>query len=189
MIALVLKYAVFPGNIVEEPKQLLSWANQYRYTIEVFINHPLYLFTYLKNTLLIRGDYYVKTMIGWQLGWLDLNIPDYLVSVFLILMAVSTFRRTYESLQLNSGMRFTLFCFSWISIILIIMGITLTWTPAASPVAEGVQGRYFLPLVLPMLLSMRGKSITANEKCDNICICIQLTALILTASFLITRLL
>ena len=68
MIALVLKYAVFPGNIVEEPKQLLSWTNQYRYTIEVFINHPLYLFTYLKNTLLIRGDYYVKTMIGWQLG-------------------------------------------------------------------------------------------------------------------------
>jgi uncharacterized membrane protein len=69
------------------------------------------------------------------------------------------------------------------------MGITLTWTPAASQVAEGVQGRYFLPLVLPMLLSMWGRSITANEKCDNICICIQLTALILTASFLITRLL
>ena len=109
-------------------------------------------------------------MIGWKLGWLDLNIPDYLVSVFLILMAVSTFRRTYESLQLNSGMRFTLFCFSSISIILIIMGNTLTWTPAASPVAEGVQGRYFLPLLVPVIWLLKNRLISVQGRFNKIVI-------------------
>lgn len=189
VIAIILKYFVFPGNIVEEPKFLLSWTNEYRYTKEVFINHPLFVFTFLKNTLIARGDYYVKTMIGYQLGWLDLNIPEYLVSAFLILMAVNTFRRDYESHQLSAGLRLTLFVFSWISVVLIIMGIAIVWTPVTSPVAEGVQGRYFLPIALPMLLALRGNAITANEKCDIYCICVQFTALILTASFLITRLL
>lgn len=189
VIAIILKYFVFPGNIVEEPKFLLSWTNEYRYTKEVFINHPLFVFTFLKNTLIARGDYYVKTMIGYQLGWLDLNIPEYLVSAFLILMAVNTFRRDYESHQLSAGLRLTLFVFSWISVVLIIMGIAIVWTPVTSPVAEGVQGRYFLPIALPMLLALRGNAITANEKCDIYCICVQFTALILTSSFLITRLL
>ena len=189
IIAMILKYFVFPGNIVEEPKYLLSWTNEYRYTKEVFINHPLFVFTFLKNTLIARGDYYVKTMIGYQLGWLDLNIPEYLVSAFLILTAVNTFRRDYESHRLSPGLRLTLFVFSWISVALIIMGIAIVWTPVTSPIAEGVQGRYFLPIALPMLLALRGNAITANEKCDIYCICVQFIALILTSSFLITRLL
>lgn len=187
--ALVLKYFVFPGNIVTEPQIKLSWTDQYRYTKEVFINHPLFIFTFLKNTLAIRGDYYVKTMIGNQLGWLDLNIPEYLVSIFLCLMIANTIRRDYEKAELTTGLRITMFSFSTISVLLIILGLALLWTPVTSPVAEGVQGRYFLPIALPMLLAFRGSSITANEKCDIYCICIQFIALILTASFLITRLL
>lgn len=189
VVLILLKYLVFPGDIVEEPKILLSWTNEYRYTKEVFINHPLFTFTYLKNTLFHRGDYYLKTMIGYQLGWLDLNIPDHLVSALLILLAISAIRRDYEPLRLSNRMRFTLFVTSAVSIVLIIMGITLQWTPVTSSVAEGVQGRYFLPIALPMLLAFRGKSISANEKCDVLCICIQFIALIMTTAYLIMRLL
>ena len=189
IILMGLKYIVFPGNIVEEPEVWLTWTPELSYTKEVFINHPLFIFTLLKNTFWYRGDYYVKTMLGYQLGWLDINIPDFLVSTFLLLVGASVIRRDYEKKELSPLLRWTMFIFSMIGVCLIILGLTLTWTPVTSIVAEGVQGRYFLPLALPLLLAFRGKSITANEKCDLYCISIQSAALIITSVFILMRLL
>lgn len=189
IILMGLKYIVFPGNIVEEPEVWLTWTPELSYTKEVFINHPLFIFTLLKNTFWYRGDYYLKTMIGYQLGWLDINIPDFLVSTFLLLVGASVISRNYEKKELSPLLRWTMFIFSMIGVCLIILGITITWTPVTSIVAEGVQGRYFLPLALPFLLSFRGRSITANEKCDLYCISIQSAALIITCVFILMRLL
>lgn len=187
--AIAAKYLIFPGDIVEEPEVWLTWTPELSYTKEVFINHPFHIFRILANTFRVRGDYYVKTMIGYQLGWLDLNIPEYLVNTFLIILVVSVFHRSYEEISLSPLLRVTLFAFSMIGVVLIILGITLTWTPVTSLVAEGVQGRYFLPLALPFLLAFRGSAVSANEKCDIYCICIQFIALISTVVFMLERLL
>jgi uncharacterized membrane protein len=127
-------------------------------------------------------------MIGSQLGWLNDYVPVVLVRIFGILLVISFFRRSYESETLSVKMRTAMILFSFISILMIIAGMLITWTPITYGAVEGVQGRYFLPILLPILLSFRGNKIIANEKCDIVLICVQFAALVYTMEFMMLRL-
>lgn len=188
IIALGLKYTLFYGPIVEEPVKPLSWITENRYTIQHFINYPLDFVYLCRNTFWQLSPWYTDTMIGSQLGWLNDYVPVVLVRIFGILLIISFFRRSYESETLSVKMRTAMILFSFISILMIIAGMLITWTPITYGAVEGVQGRYFLPILLPILLSFRGNQIIANEKCDIVLICVQFAALVYTMEFMMLRL-
>ena len=123
-----------------------------------------------------------------MLGWLDVPLADIAVSAFSIVLLFNTIRRDYEPVTLSNTFRFSVFILSAISAVLMICGMIITWTPITWTAAEGVQGRYFLLLLFPILLSFRGKTFTANEKCDKICISVQFAALVFTSIFMLLRL-
>ena len=185
--AIFAKYVIFPGNIVEEPHIRSAWMDEMRYTKQYFINHPLDMIAIFRNTFWVKTIWYIDTMIGSSLGWLDTPVSDILIRLIFCLLFVSVFARSYETKELSKKLRFTLFAMGVMSILMMIAGITVTWTPMSFSYAEGMQGRYFLPIVLPLLLSFRGKGITVSEKCDAICICTQFAVLIYIAEFLMLR--
>lgn len=187
LIAIFLKYVVFPGNIVEEPQIKALWMDDIKYSKQYFINHPLDMLSILRNTFWVKTVWYIDTMIGSSLGWLDTPVPDVLVRIFFCLIPAAAAARTYETAELSRLMRFTLFVFACLSIVLIIAGITITWTPMSFSYAEGVQGRYFLPILFPLLLAFRGKEFKVSENFDIIMIVIQFAALIYTVELLMLR--
>lgn len=188
ILALAVKYLLFPGVIVEEPMKKLTWMDEYRFTIQHFINYPLDLVWLLRNTFWTKTVWYYETMVGSMLGWLDVPLADIAVSAFSIVLLFNTIRRDYEPVTLSNTFRFSVFILSAISAVLMICGMIITWTPITWTAAEGVQGRYFLLLLFPILLSFRGKTFTANEKCDKICISVQFAALVFTSIFMLLRL-
>ena len=44
----------------------------------------------------------------------------------------------------------------------------MSWTPLGSPVVEGVQGRYFLPILPLGLLALRSRSVTLEAPVERI---------------------
>lgn len=189
VILLAVKYLVFPGDIVEVPKRLLSYTPEQRYTIQYFINHPLSAFSLLKNTFWTMTGWYYETMIGSQLGWLDYGIPVVFVHLFGGLLLFSALHRDYEKFTLPAVLRYSLIVFCILSSAAIMMGLALIWTPEGAAVIEGVQGRYFIPLIVPLLISFRTERITAEKKSDMICVCTQFAALIYMVEFLALRML
>ena len=189
VILLALKYLVFPGDIVEVPKRLLSYTPEQRYTIQYFINHPLSAFSLLKNTFWAMTGWYYETMIGSQLGWLDYGIPVVFVQVFGGLLLFSALHRDYEKFTLPPVLRYSLVVFCILSYAAILMGLALIWTPEGASVVDGVQGRYFIPLIVPLLISFRTERITAEKKSDMICVCTQFAALVFMVEFLALRML
>jgi uncharacterized membrane protein len=65
---------------------------------------------------------------------------------------------------------------------MILMGMLLTWTPFGNVSVEGVQGRYFTPLLLLASLLGRNNSLLLNSNKDRGIIsgamCLQLLAVI-----------
>ena len=45
---------------------------------------------------------------------------------------------------------------SLISIVFIFAGLLLAWTPINTVLVQGVQGRYFIPVALPLLIGLGG---------------------------------
>ena len=64
--------------------------------------------------------------------------------MYYILAFFATFM---DSSQMKTAARAWSFLISGISVAIIIIGMFLTWTGVGAIVAEGVQGRYFIPIV------------------------------------------
>lgn len=119
-----------------------------RAQMENVINAPMRFAGIAARDLLANGDAYAHQMIG-VLGWVDVPLP---MSVALLMLVALFFVSTPPI-----DVRTRVVCLA--IVIVTIGGISLSqylaWTPPGAMSVDGIQGRYFLPL-LPMLLAAVG---------------------------------
>ena len=109
---------------------------------------------YVMNTLLVSGDGFLETMLGMQLGWLNVFVSRIVIYGLLLLLLLSIVR-TEDSGNSSraeiSGLHkasFLVVC--GLSVAMVFASMFMSWTPRGSISIMGIQGRYFLPL-LPLL--------------------------------------
>lgn len=184
---IIFKQFIHPENIVEEPDINLAWYTAKRYSKEYFINHPLAMVSLIQHTFWINAAWYLETTLGYWLGWLDVNYSPILVYMLVICLVLNTLRRSYESKSLPDGFRLASGMLSLLSMILIMAGMAITWTEMGKTIIDGVQGRYFLPVLFPFLLAFRGPSASADERLDTVTICLQFVTTMYIVQFLLLR--
>ena len=117
------------------------------YQMEILKNHPMYFVEVLDKTLEAKREFYLQSLLGY-FGWLDYkyDLYGYLLVLGIIgYFVVKSFQEIKESkldwfsIVFLGGMIFGTYA-------LIEFMFWLYWTPVASAVIEGVQGRYLLPL-------------------------------------------
>ena len=113
-------------------------------------------------------SYYVNTMIGKQLGWLEIEIPYLVIAGFLVLLLISAARKRGEKEMINMGSKVWIGILSGLCCILICFVLLISWTEVGEQVIAGVQGRYFLPVVPMIILLFRTKYIVVDEKFDRV---------------------
>ena len=129
----------------------VSHAGEQGYTFTYFLENPMELPAIMFNTLKVSGMLYLKTMLGWRLGQLDINlqISDLFFLVLVVLVLAFFIPRADEPKVFRKGNKL------WMSVLigavafLTMFSMLVAWTAISSDVITGVQGRYFLP-VLPL---------------------------------------
>ena len=128
------------------------------YQLHLILNNPLILFDILSATLKAKSTFYYNSLIG-ILGYLDTRLPKWIYDgyyLLLIFVAILDYKKSYTFsmyqrafiLMLSVGM-FLLTIFA----MFIMDGIESKDTL----VAQGVQGRYFIPILvvgLPVLYGL-----------------------------------
>ena len=71
---------------------------------------------------------------------------------------------------------------------MILMGMLLTWTPFGYVSIEGVQGRYFTPLLILLSLLGRNNSVILNQNKDRGIFCAGMMLQLLAIIYLIKAL-
>lgn len=122
---------------------------------QLLIRNPMLFFDVLQKTLAIYGEYYVKTFIGSQLSYLSLHIDWVIINIFAALLLISPFleQEKYRFKRLEKIWLLIIFI---IVFIFIELGIYLTWTSLGSELVVGIQGRYFIPTAVLLLLIFIG---------------------------------
>jgi uncharacterized membrane protein len=105
----------------------------------------------INTTLTTHWQVYFEGMIG-LLGWLDTPLEDWFYNfsaTFIVMLALLSI-----SDEAQPPGWFTLMVVIGVisSAGLIFAALYLGWTPVGAPVVEGVQGRYFLPLLAALVL-------------------------------------
>lgn len=120
-------------------------------------NDPLGLLTVLGRTAFTQFGWYMETMIGKDLAWLDLKLPM-LVYWALLLMLLYTASRDDGLAQTGAPVRAfrkTGLLLSGLCVLVVWMSLLIWETPCGSETVVGVQGRYFIPMLPTLYLALK----------------------------------
>ena len=143
--------------------RILSWCNEESYSLSFLLAHPFSAVLLFFRTLREQAGDYLMTMTGSLLG--QMNIPvSPLCSVLSLLMVYLAGHvcETDSVSRITGGMRAGLLLITACSAAAILLAMALSWTPVTSDVINGVQGRYFLPLILPFCLALQNSRVRAD---------------------------
>lgn len=131
-------------------EQLERFDRGQTYRIPDLLCHPDTLFRIYINTVRDSAGVYLEQMIGQLLGSLNIQVNRiYIYMLFLLLFLVALSQKGKK--KMVSRKQCIVFVSVFFGVVLSSMLAMLTaWTNVSSDMVEGVQGRYFLP-VLPLL--------------------------------------
>lgn len=134
--------------------------------VHFVLTHPFSYIGVLIQTLVEKGTYYFDTMFGTLLGWLNVEVDRIILYVFAFVVVAALCRDYHKKEKSDCP-------FVWFSVViiastalLIFTSLYVEWTAVGAPLVEGVQGRYFIPLLLPLCLSVIGRRNTEAEVCE-----------------------
>lgn len=117
-----------------------SATEQLYYTV----SDPMRTLGIMANTVITLTPQYMMEMVG---GW---NTPNIISVILLALLLLTIFYQEDDKIELKIQDKIWLWVISIIEIGLIFVGFYVSWTKAHWDFVDGIQGRYFLP-ILPLI--------------------------------------
>lgn len=148
-----------PGMGVDSGGQL-SWI----------LHNPIeYVKVLLQNYIIVQPGYYGDAVLQTffaGFGWLDTSIPFWVVGLYVLILFMALLYQMGRGGSLSKYQR-TIFLLLFVALSgATITAMYLVYTPVASKVVDGVQGRYFIPaaVLLLGLFTARKKVLQIPEK-------------------------
>lgn len=138
-------------------------VEQTTYSVSYLLENPSKIVSVIYGTIIGQGTYYLETMIGQNLGWLEIMIPGYIIYGFWTVLIISAIRKTTEKQVLSAGQRLWIFLVLAGVASLVGLALLFDWTPIESNYVYGIQGRYFLPMLPLLLILCKNIQIEMND--------------------------
>lgn len=122
---------------------------------ENILHHPAESTLVVLRSLLAGFSMYSAGLIG-NFGWLEIELPP--VVVVLSYLALLLISLTDRPIALTAKARLVLILSVVLTAGLLVLSQYIMWTPVGSDLVLNLQGRYFIPLLLPFLIIIPGKS-------------------------------
>lgn len=136
------------------------------YTMHDVISDPHLFIMLIYNTVISYFGIYLDNMIGSSLGIFSIEVPTIFIRLLLIIGVVAFFKRSDDTVELSRQERILYLFVILFTVIFMHAGMLLGWTPKGSIRIEGVQGRYFLPILPAAIYSVQTQRITVSKKVD-----------------------
>ena len=101
--------------------------------------------------------------VGCTLSTYTLDLPVWIVPVYFALLILSAQNVSGEDTELCRGMRPTLLAYSAFVVFAFMMTMFLTWISDTDKIIVGVQGRYFIPIIPPLMICLKSKFVELKK--------------------------
>ena len=155
---LLVSYATETGGTV-------SGVAEAGYSLSLLLHRPLLLARMFYQTVLWQAEQYHMSMIGAWLGGLDqvLDVPYVVVILFTAALLCLAAKKPGETLPMPLGARVWVWILCAACAGATMLSMLIAVTPLGSPVIGGVQGRYFLPFLPVLLISLKNDFIILTK--------------------------
>ena len=146
----------------------VSWAGEAGYTIPYLLHNPAAYLRMVYETLVHQTDEWFLTMMGNAMGNLDpvLSVPSFLIFAMAACLAALSLKKADEPLYLKTGQKIWILFLAGAGLLGLMTAMLVGWTPLSSGVIEGVQGRYLLPFLPFVLMTVKSGRIVRTAGDD-----------------------
>lgn len=134
--------------------------------LDFILHNPISYLIVLLKTFIIKLPRIVITMIG-VLGWQDTRLDFLTYIMYPILIFISFFSERNKAVKLVKWQINLILLDVIISTVIIFTNMYIMWSKVASNIIYGLNGKYFIPMVLPFLMLFQGsdkKTVLDNIK-------------------------
>ena len=157
------------------------------YTIGYFLKDPLEFVYMMANTAFDKIGFYMESLIGYKLGWVEIETSMLVVLLFWFLIFLSVCDSREDIVKITGFQRFWMMFLCLGCTGLILLGMLLQWTPMGHVSVEGVKGRYFLPFMMILLTACKNQGIFLNRRIDRGIAAAAVAGQLLTLTYLIKQ--
>ncbi len=125
--------------------------------------HPFNYVQTIINTVMYSGEWIIKTFFAASLGYFNVgtNLLMMMISAVNLIYVCVTDKLVIRTAEKEGNNKLILpvmlLVSSIISALLVFTSEYVQWTPYQDKSVDGLQGRYFLPVILPMLILIKEK--------------------------------
>lgn len=124
--------------------------------ISLMKNSPKHVIKAFINDWYSMGKHYIYMAIGSELGWIEIKPSETVITAYLILLIIATLSEKNKE-EFNIKNKIWLMLISAGVIILVEIAMYTGFTPIGAEFIGGVQGRYFIPVYILLLLCLSKK--------------------------------
>ncbi len=163
---IVLQFLVFSTGVSAD-SGIIKWAGEPGYTVTRSLAYPFNTIKIFVKTFAESLSFYISSMVGNLFGWLSVSVDWIFFAAATVLLLFSFFSKKGDpSEHIRPTGRILILATLAASSLLILASMYLGWTPLSYTSIVGVQGRYFLPLLLPAALVIRSLPISLGKNSD-----------------------
>ncbi|MCI9629460.1 DUF2142 domain-containing protein [Thomasclavelia cocleata] len=142
---------------------IVPWTGTPSYTLSTLLNDIPRTINLFINTFVEKGWWYITTAIGGALGWLTILLPNWIINIWLGVLVLSSMSEKSNNDVFTYEHKLLYFLTSFGIILLVMLAMALAWTPMGYATIEGVQGRYFIPIIFLLFICLQNTKLYLKE--------------------------
>ena len=154
------------------------------YTFTYVLQHPMETIHLFLYTIRYSIKLWFYGSIGRTMSGLSLILPLRLVQSFPLLLLICSLRKEEHVEPIWLKALFAVLCI--VSAMMTLFGMLLGWTSTQSDMIEGIQGRYFSPLLPYFFPIFNNGRITISEKADRYLIFTHIILMFITIVYILS---
>lgn len=145
-------------------ENLVPWSGTASYTLSSLLSNIPGTIMLFVNTFIEKGIWYINTAIGSELGWLNILMPTWNINIWIGLLIISSLGEKSNNEVYTYEHKLLYFLIATAVILVVMLAMALAWTPAGYQWIEGVQGRYYIPIIYLLLIWLQNTKIYLHDK-------------------------
>ena len=130
--------------------------------LKYILASPIRYIGVIGNTVAADGRTWLRQVMGGNLGWISINVFMPAILLYLILYMYVALNRSEKKVTWND--RLVIIAADLLIFLIIVTGEYMQWTVVGAGIVDGVQGRYFVPLLIITALLFSNKILQLPKK-------------------------
>ena len=141
------------------------------FTLNYILHNPKQSIGMIFNTFFVQDEFLFGTMFGSDLGWFQVHVSWVIIFGFVLLLCIAVISDYNNKQCMSRGLRCLVAGVALIIVSAIAMSMWLDATPIYFTYLEGMQGRYFLPILPMVMLALKNNTIVVKKNISYILVC------------------